>query len=182
MKLDTASDVAPSRGEGGSRVARKAAAAAVALATAGAAFAAPAAAHYVYTKAKVYASSTNCTGARSETSHGDGGGYSKADVFSWYRMEAPMAGGYDCESNWSRPAGYLATKYQLFKWDGAKWAECKYTDYYYNSSSTHQYAIYTNFGDKAPCGAGTYNTMATSYVLNGGQWFGGSVWSGNHTF
>jgi hypothetical protein len=141
----------------------------------------PAAAHYVYQKAKVYVSDTNCTGARAETSHGGGGGYSKSDVYSWYRWEIPMAGGYDCQTDLSRPAGYLATRFTLYKWNGSSWAACQSFNYHYNSTNTHQFAIYKDFGSKAPCGAGTYNTFAESYVLNGGSWFGGGLWSGNHT-
>ena len=136
-------------------------------------------AHYVYRKAVVYGSDTHCTGARAETSHGGGGGYSKSDVYSWYAFEFVGTGRHDCFSDWSRPPGWMETRFVLFKWTGSNWGACWISNTYRNGTSTHQYAIYKNFGKTAPCGAGHYSTDAYSYVYNNG-WFGGVINSGTH--
>ncbi len=138
----------------------------------------PAGAHYVYQKVVTYASDTTCSGERAETSHGGGGGYARADVYSWYSLWTPW-GQIDCGSDFPRPPGYLADAYDLYKWTGYEWALCRYTAWYYNGSQTHQFAIATNFGGYPPCGPGYYGTVGVGYVWNN-AWYGGSSWSGYH--
>ncbi len=142
----------------------------------------PAAAHYVYEKHTTYASDQACVGGRGEISHGGGGGYAKADTYSWWSLWTPY-GDIHCGNDWSRPPGYINTAYHLYKWDGynSRWGYCTGTNWIPNNVATHQWYIWTNFGSWTPCGDGYYATQAHGIVWNG-QWNGQNspVWSGYH--
>ncbi len=84
-----------------------------------AALAVPASAHYVYEEFYIYESHENCTWARSEISHGDGGGYRKVTVESSRQLNT-WAGDYDCVQDKVVPAGDIANRPVLYKWNGTK--------------------------------------------------------------
>lgn len=136
----------------------------------------PAAAHYVYEDVYVYASDADCTKVRSEISHGSGGGYSRTDVTAKYYY--PIIG-IQCYTEWSRPAGYIALRYTLLKWNGSSWAVCAGIGWYYNSVVAKKLTASYNYGTRPWCGSGYYGTMSDGYVYNG-AWHGGSLWSGYH--
>jgi hypothetical protein len=144
----------------------------------------PAAAHYVYAKHTTYASDTNCTGSRAEISHGDGGGYSKADTYSWYRWTSLIGGDMDCQTNWKRPPGHLIAALQHYKFSvyRHRWEVCRYTNWYRNGSEAWQFMLWTRHGTQPDCGAGYYATMSWGAVWNNSTWFpsdGRGVWSGD---
>lgn len=140
-----------------------------------------AAAHYVYQKGTVatYGSGA-CVQARAEVSHGSGGGYTKADVES---TRTTSYGNISCIEPNPKPAGYLATRYDFYKWDSSAghWKVCRTADWYYSKAQTGQYSIYTDFGVSPPCGHGYYGSTAYSYVKDNNTWYGGSIWSGYHS-
>lgn len=142
----------------------------------------PASAHYVYERGHTYASSTDCAWARSEVSHGNGGGYAQADVAADYRQWTPV-GPIDCGNKlWTRPPGYLAVRAELYKWNASQsqWQICRDSGgYAYNPESAHSIYIYNYFGGYPPCGSGYYGTIAYSFEYNG-DWHGGPMWSGFH--
>lgn len=140
----------------------------------------PSSADYIYTKVTTYASDTNCTGGRAEVSHGNGGGYAKADTYSWYAQYGGPWGDVHCARNFARPVNYLITTYDLYKWTGSAWGYCTgWQGWSYNNVATHQWYVWTNFGTQPPCGAGYYGTMQSGYAWNN-AWFGGGTWSGYH--
>lgn len=141
----------------------------------------PAAAHYIYDKRTTFGSDTNCTGGRGEVSHGPGGGYAKADTYSWYAQWTPY-GNLDCGRDWARPEGYIISAYHYYKWypEYNNWYVCTYTDWISNNVPTHQWYVWGSW-TSPPCGTGYYATQAHGQVWNN-AWFGGAVWSGYHLF
>jgi len=133
----------------------------------------PAMAHYVYEDVLVYASDADCTKVRSEISHGSGGGYSRTDVTPKYLQHTP------CYTEWTRPAGYIALQYQLYKWTGSQWAVCVGIPWHYNSTPAKKLTAFYNYGSSPLCGPGYYGTLSHGFVWNEG-WHGGSLWSGYH--
>lgn len=145
-------------------------------------FASPASAHYIYNAAHVYVTGDSiCTWARAEISHNttnEYGGYVKSSVALDHALQTPL-GTYSCKSERDALPGYLATAYDYYKWNGSAWYVCRYTNFYYNSTRTHKYEIYTRWSSP-PCGRGYYGNMTYSYVKTGGAWYGGDIWSGDH--
>jgi hypothetical protein len=133
----------------------------------------PVMAHYVYEDVLVYASNADCTKVRSEISHGSGGGYSRTDVTPKYFQNT------HCHTGWTRPAGYIAAQYQLYKWTGSQWAVCGGTPWYYNATSANKLTIASNDGSSPLCGPGYYGTLSHGFVWNK-AWHGGSLWSDYH--
>lgn len=137
-----------------------------------------AAANYVYEKVNTYQSDTNCTSGRSETSHGaNNNGYFKADTTSRYNFFT-VWGPINCGKDWNRSAGQIATKIDIYKWDGYQWLLCAATDWLYNGGVQAFDSYYVNSGYLF-CGVGYYGTIANGYVWNN-AWYGGGVWSGYH--
>ncbi|MER6632346.1 hypothetical protein ABT301_29705 [Streptomyces sp. NPDC000987] len=141
--------------------------------------ASPASAHYVYEGGWTYRTDYDCTANRSETSHGRyGDGYSRSDVAAW---EASPIG--QCTYLSWRPAGYIATKLVLYKWNSTKkkWAACYKSKWYYNTKNKHKIDLRVTYknGGRGACGPGWYNTLAIGVQKNG-DWHGGGIWSGNH--
>lgn len=136
-------------------------------------------AHYVYQEGMVFVNpGANCTYSYSEISHGHGGGYSKVKTGSKTYYE-PW--GADCLADLNRPAGYMRTQIDLYKFlGGSSWGLCRRVDWVYNPSLTWIYTVETYHGSDAPCGAGTYRTEGHSYVNLNGSWDGGWLNSGNH--
>jgi hypothetical protein len=142
----------------------------------------PAQAHYVYAKGLVYGSSTDCTGSRSEISHGNGGGYAKTDTDALYLFIEPITGRqFHCIGLWSRPGGYIASGISIWRYSGLKrvWYVCRDSGYHYNTRSVYQYTLYWYLNAGAWCGNGHFGNMASSWAYNG-QWHGGNLWSGYH--
>jgi hypothetical protein len=137
-------------------------------------------AHYVYQQGYVFQRpQSNCTWSRSETSHGNGGGYSKGDTASKTYV-AHSWGGAECGADAPRPAGYMKTQLDLYKWTGSYWGLCRRVNWVYNTTNTYWYAIETYYGATPPCGNGTYRTDTHSYVNMTGTWEGGPLNSGDH--
>lgn len=143
------------------------------------AVAAPASAHYVYQQGYVYARG-DCTQVRSEISHGSGGGYSRSDVRAKQDLDT-AAGKLNCFARLARPAGYLAVRYDLYRWSARsnKWYVCAQSSWHYNKKNSYSYAIATNHGTRTLCGDGYYGTMSYGHQYNDG-WKGGALWSGYH--
>jgi hypothetical protein len=135
-------------------------------------------AHTVYNNGYVYASSTNCTWSRADKSHGTGGGQHYAFTRSKYALYTTR-GDLHCGRRWDRPPGYIAARYNNYKWSGQRWQVCTHTSYRYNPQTRHYHQVRVNSGTRPPCGRGHYGTTAFSYVNNGG-WYGGTMWSGYH--
>ncbi|WP_338677741.1 hypothetical protein V1460_35730 [Streptomyces sp. SCSIO 30461] len=138
-------------------------------------------AHVVYERDEVWANtdSTKCLYTYAEVSHGGRGGYVKSEGLSSSGIPAAQA----CILVWNRPAGYLATGYRYWKWNGSQWTVCReYMSGIYNTTTTSRVTGSYNFGVVPPCGGGYYATTGYSGVLYGGQWLGKNVgvWSGQH--
>jgi hypothetical protein len=141
-------------------------------------------AHSISTWTETYASDTNCTKGYAEISHGtQDSGYSRVEVESRYRLETPF-GGYDCYTQWDRSAWQIRAKYTLLKKiDGTEdWAWCVNSEWYYNQSTMWAFAIEAWHGENytPPCGHGDYATSGGAFVENGGTWYGGYAWAGQH--
>ena len=143
----------------------------------------PASAHYVYDDDYVYESHENCTKVRAETSHGDGGGYRKVSVESSDQLNT-WAGDYDCTAGRAVPAGQIAARAILWRWNSGKsrWEVCSDPGWYYNSGKADHYTIAMKPvpADKTPCGDGWYGTTGLGYVVYNSKWYGGPEWSGHH--
>ena len=139
-------------------------------------------AHVVYEEDMVYWSSTICTEARSEISHGKGYGYTKAVSRAKREMRIP-GGSVSCVERWIRPANKIKARYVLMHHNGSddgQWSTCLNGSYQYNSRKTDAFSVYRSLSRSEYCGDGWYATKGYAYVENGGSWFGGSVWSGSH--
>jgi hypothetical protein len=86
---------------------------------------------------------------------------------------------WHCFTEWTRPPGYIALLFQLYKWTGSQWAVCAGTSWFYNSTSAKKLAGFYNYGSSPWCGAGYYGTLSYGFVWNG-AWHGGPLWSGYH--
>lgn len=77
---------------------------------------------------------------------------------------------------------YAAVRLDVFRWNGVAWQVCRATDWTYGITTADQ-GVPTgpsqtfDYGG-AVCSSGNYGTMAYSYVWDGTQWRGGTVWSG----
>ncbi|WP_156325216.1 hypothetical protein [Nonomuraea sp. SBT364] len=140
----------------------------------------PAQAHYVYEKGEIYKSADVCVDGRAEVSHGDGGGYARADTWSETRGFVYGVGWVNCAVGWSRPAGYIAARYDYLVFDlsAGVWGLCRQLDWWYGSGS--HLTVAWNFGNRTPCGTAWYATIGWSAVRNGSTWNGGEIASGNH--
>lgn len=142
----------------------------------------PANAHYIYESGHVHwTSDQECTWARAEISHNstnERGGYVKSSVALDYAWITPT-GNFACAIQVTALAGYLATKYQYWKWSGSKWYICAQSAYHYNPSAAHKYEIYWRWSSP-PCGNGYYGNLTYSYIKKSGVWLGGDIWSGYH--
>jgi hypothetical protein len=152
------------------------------------AHASPAGAHYVYRKSLLFHNSDWCLGSRAEVSHGGGGGYFKADSYSWrpawIYFSDPLPCPVQTADNPKAP-GYMATGFQVMLWDGNSWDLCTHSGgtqggWWYNQQTTHHWSIYANAGSRTVCGVGSYQTISHSAVHNG-EWAHGSLWSGSHS-
>jgi hypothetical protein len=139
----------------------------------------PASAHYVYQQGLTYISSLNCTETRSEISHGNGGGYSRADAKSLYVLQTTQ-GSFNCANVLSRPPGYLAAKWQLYKVVGSELHLCSQGSWSYNNVSTYSWYTYWYHGYAPPCGSGYYATYGAGFVNVNGTWYGGWIWARDH--
>jgi hypothetical protein len=135
-------------------------------------------AHYVYEAGTLYLGDF-CVMARSEISHGSGGGYSKVDTNATKTQWTPI-GDFECIGWLYKPPGYLAASYHLMKWDGKQWGICYSSDWSFNSKTASKQVIERDFGRTPPCGAGYYGTGGVSYVKDNNEWYGGGIWSGYH--
>ena len=118
--------------------------------------------------------------------------------FNWY---AP-AGGFADKSAWAltyarnpgscsgtlyRPQGWLAARFDVFKWTGSQWALCRSLGWKFGGGgdtnsgdiTLEQAAAQMEFYSSPPCGAGYYGTQGSHFVWDGSAWQGGSLWSGS---
>lgn len=136
----------------------------------------PALANYVYQGGTVATYGTGlCVNARAEVSHGDARGYRQADIES---KRNNFYFNFVCADPHVKPAGYLATQGDYWKWSGDGWYMCKNLDYTY--SVDNRAKVIQSAREYLPCGQGYYGTYTTSYAKDNNTWYGGSVWSGYH--
>lgn len=141
----------------------------------------PASAHSQVDSGWVYVSDGPCTWARTEVSHGNGYGRTKASVAQDFMLSTPF-GDYACQSHATQGIRRMATRYIYYKWVGTRWSACRDSGWYYNTKRTHKFEISTTFV-RVPCGAGYYATNAGSYSANGNSWDnGGWLFSPYHHF
>jgi hypothetical protein len=131
-------------------------------------------------KGHVYRSSILCTWSQSWAEDGDyANGYSAAKTAGDDQLQTAY-GSYDCMDKLQKwPSGYLAVKRTYYKYTGSEWYVCRNPDWHYNQSRSHSIKIQWHY-KSLPCGRGYYGTQAHSFVKNGGQWFGGLMWSGSN--
>ena len=130
-------------------------------------------AHYVYSTGFPYYTAEDCVWGYSETSHGNGNGYSKSEMQSKF---IGGAGSY-CANPFNRPAGYMRVR-QIFQMQLAPgWGFCRDTGQLYNTSSTWVFTVARTHGSK--CGSYNYRTESQVYMLNG-SWKGGPIYSPAH--
>lgn len=138
------------------------------LADSGTAFA-----HYVYSTGFPYYTSEDCVWGYSETSHGNGNGYSKSEMQSKFRG----ATGTNCAAPFNRPAGYMKVR-QIFQMQLAPgWGYCRDTGWIYTTSNTWALTVARTHSSK--CGSYNYRTESQMYMLNG-SWKGGPLFSPAH--
>jgi hypothetical protein len=93
----------------------------------------PAAAHYVYSKARVHEASSLCVEVRSEVSHGtEGGGFYKTDV--WLSEQAL---GIACLNQKMGDPGTILSKQNHWAWVGNDVFLCTLTGDFTNTSRTN---------------------------------------------
>jgi len=137
----------------------------------------PASADYKYRSGWVYETTDLCVWNRTETSHGDGGGYSKVDNKATHEEAAT---GINCLAPQTKPAGYLKNKFKWFKHAEGQWALCASTGWVKNDDSAAKFVIHYNYGSSPWCGKGWYTTHGWAKARNGDNWYGGDLWSGKH--
>ncbi|MCW8384640.1 hypothetical protein [Streptomyces justiciae] len=143
--------------------------------------AAPASAHYVYEGGWTYRTQYDCTANRVETSHGKyNEGFSRSEVAAWEENWL----GFQCTFPSSRPAGYIRTRIEFYKWNSSKkvWQLCwKNKGWWKNTRNAQQIDVGVRYknGGRGLCGAGWYGTTAHGHQYNGG-WHGGAMFSGSH--
>lgn len=78
-----------------------------------------------------------------------------------------------------------AVRLELWHLNGSTWSVCRSTDWQFGTTGTSQWGPtgpeqILDYGGSAACGPGHYGTWAIAYVRDsGGEWRGGSVWSGS---
>jgi hypothetical protein len=100
---------------------------------------------------------------------------------SYYAYWTPW-GNWDCAQQWGRPRGYVAARWETYKWLVGPindWAICRATNgWTYNTEDNIymvQSAVMEPVGvDRPPCGAGTYYVVGCGAINNNG-WHGGCV-------
>lgn len=118
-----------------------------------------------------------CLGARSEISHGGGGGYTRSHV----EGEKPLNGpGWtiNCYAAWQQPPGELAVRTHLYFWTGSQWIACRTMDWRSNAITDDQ--VHQTRSWSKPCGNGYYGSYANGRVWHDNSWKGGWMWSGHH--
>jgi hypothetical protein len=128
-----------------------------------------------------YRSSSDCTwgGGWTGWPYGDNAGLAgRTESFRDQQYWFPPWLHVDCDQWWDRPAGYVALKVDLMKWNGSSWGVCAWTTWIYNANNTHavDYSYVYPLGS-APCGAGYYYTATLHYQLHD-AWHGGGLATG----
>jgi hypothetical protein len=78
----------------------------------------------------------------------------------------------------NQPPNEIRLRTRLMRWDGiSTWQQCRTTNYVQNSVTTWGLGMAPNWGT-APCGTGLYENFTDGFVLEGGAWRGGTVFSG----
>ncbi|MER7458908.1 hypothetical protein [Micromonospora sp. NPDC126480] len=99
-----------------------------------------------------------------------------ANVSSSWAWYPPMY----CAWLYDRPAGWLATSIQNWKWNGSSWYLCRDSGFLYNRSQSASNSYTWKLG--IACGTGWSGTMGQVFVWRDNSWQGGSVWSGAERF
>lgn len=136
-------------------------------------------AHVVSRSGYTYWSNDLCTWAQSETYDGSKQGGTKS-IAALYSMLSTPIGDYACDDALNATPGYLQTQWNVHRFRADQtlyW--CASGSPMRNPVSTHSYAVYWDFRSP-PCGKGHYTNRTWSFHKNGGQWFGGDMWSGRH--
>jgi hypothetical protein len=92
-----------------------------------------------------------------------------------------------CSSRLSKPAGYIAGRVKVWKWDDrdGRWEVCRTTDWKYNTERTNELVVRAKLGRQGDrwCGRGYYGTEAQGSVWHNDQWNTTPwVWSGYDYF
>lgn len=136
-----------------------------------------------YWSAYTYTSGEECVWGHASTNHGSyGTGYHQSNVVS---KDHNYSTGENCGVYYSRPAGYLATRFIAQKWNGSAWSDCWDTGWYYSTATADEWYVYaSNSPDGPVCGDGDYRTYGFSYMDETGynNWIGGAIWTGSHHF
>jgi hypothetical protein len=93
---------------------------------------------------------------------------------------ARVAGGSSCDTIDVFAPSFLAVRYDLQRWNGSAWTNCRSTNWVQNTAWTWEVTVSNSYGTTPPCGAGYYRTAARSLVWDGSAWRGGDVDSGYH--
>jgi hypothetical protein len=136
-------------------------------------------AHYVYDEGETWSNPEKCLQNRTETSHGNGGGF--LSVTAELNQDEPFTG--ICWVPWQRPAGYIRVRANLMRWNTKReeWRLCLSYSWSYNSSSVNEWTAYAYFN--TPCGSGYYGTWGYAQVYYNSKWRPadqGPIWSGYH--
>lgn len=130
-------------------------------------------AHYVYDIAYVWENGAGqCLKERTELSHGNGGGYTRTDIYPLGILNSPF-GSVHCERNVDVATGYLRTKHQLDVYGLYGWSYCTQTAFKYNGSSAQYLKLEKYWGSTPPCGGRAYY-----YAWGLGQWYFNGSWVG----
>jgi hypothetical protein len=93
----------------------------------------------------------------------------------------------DCVTPLALPVGYVATKADVYKWNGSAWAYCNGTNWLYDGyrpprvvgdltfSATYGAHAISSAG---ACGPGYYGVNAAAFAWANNSWNGNWVWSG----
>lgn len=137
-------------------------------------------AHYVYDDGYVWEGGPKCLFARSEVSHGNGGGYTKVDLQAVRERTYPGWGTINCHIAWDRPTSYLRSKMWLYWWHSSReeWIYCTETGYKYNTQKQADLR-HTKYWD-TPCGNHLYFNYGWGATYYDNAWRGGWMGAGYH--
>jgi hypothetical protein len=121
----------------------------------------------------MYYSGDDCVDGYSETSHGNGQGYSKSIVHALKKSGTDT----NCGQEFYRPPGSLRVRQALMYRFGNGWSVCGETGYLYNRDTASYMTVTRTY--TGVCSPQTYDTQSFAHEYNG-YWKGGILWSGGH--
>jgi hypothetical protein len=132
--------------------------------------------HAIYQGGDTYTASDTCVTTNAAIDHGAyGWGYAAVGVESSTTLFWSIPCGWFLD----RPPGYLAVKWELYKWNGSAWQLCNYIGWEYNGSTTSHLSREKELAGYNICGYAYYGVFGGGYTYNGG-WKGGWQWASYH--